>query len=383
MSILGRLFGSKPETRERAAPQMSTQFFTGHNHGNASPHLSQNLTGVLACTNVVATGIASLPARVYQQTPAGRFEAPNHPVARLIRAPNPYQTWQDLVEWVTAETLLSGNGLCELQTDGAGRPTALLPIPWRHVLPSLLPNGRMVYDIIGYQAPWGSIGGMRRLFADEVFHLKDRGDEPFVGRSRLSRAPRVITNALDEQTFIGSVWKNQATPSGAFKTEASLSDANFERVKSQVRENYAGVNNAGRIMMLDNGLSFQPFSISPEDAELLDSRKFTTEEFCRLFQVPPPLVQDYSNNTFTNSQSAALWFAQFSLQPWVSKIESEFARSVFGSSSGSYCLEIDMTGLTRGDFAARWASYAIAVPQNILGTDEIREIEGFPPRVKQ
>jgi phage portal protein BeeE len=74
-----------------------------------------------------------------------------------------------------------------------------------------------------------------------------------------------------------------------------------------------------------------------------------------------------------------LWFAQFSLTPWVRKIEAEFTRSVFGGSSG-YELEIDLSGLMRGDYAARWAAYAVAVQNNILDVNEIREAEGYNPR---
>ncbi len=118
-------------------------------------------------------------------------------------------------------------------------------------------------------------------------------------------------------------------------------------------------------------------SISPEDAEVLASRRFSVEELCRLFQVPPPIVQDYTHNTFTNSAQAALWFAQFSLATWATKIEAEFVRSVFVGDT--HRLEIDLSGLTRGDFATRWAAWKIARDADILGADEIREIEGFNP----
>ena len=120
-------------------------------------------------------------------------------------------------------------------------------------------------------------------------------------------------------------------------------------------------------------------SVSPEDAEVLASRRFSVEELCRVFQVPPPIVRDYTHNTFTNSQQAALWFAQFRLTPWVRKIEAEFTRGVFGSSSG-YELEIDLSGLMRGGYAARRAPYAVAVQNGILGVNEIHEAQGYNPR---
>lgn len=81
-------------------------------------------------------------------------------------------------------------------------------------------------------------------------------------------------------------------------------------------------------------MKWASMSLSPEDAELLETRKFGVEEICRLFQVPPPLVQDYSHNTFTNSETAGRWFAMFTLSPMARKIEAEFARSVFPEDGG-------------------------------------------------
>src|SRR3546814_10379794 len=82
-------------------------------------------------------------------------------------------------------------------------------------------------------------------------------------------------------------------------------------------------------------MTWKAAQISPEDAELLETRKFGVIELCRLFQVPPPIVQAYENNTFTNAAQAGLWFATFCLAPWARKIEAEFARSVFPS-NGPY-----------------------------------------------
>lgn len=132
-------------------------------------------------------------------------------------------------------------------------------------------------------------------------------------------------------------------------------------------------------MILDGGMTWKAAQISPEDAELLETRKFGTEEICRLFQVPPPLVQDYSHNTFTNSETAGRWFAMFTLAPWARKIEAEFARTVFGA-SGGYELELDLSGFLRGDPATRWNAHKIAIETGVLDADEVRQVEGWNPR---
>ena len=123
------------------------------------------------------------------------------------------------------------------------------------------------------------------------------------------------------------------------------------------------------------------FHVSPEDAEFLASRRFTTEELCRVFGVPPVIAGDLSHGTFTNSETMLRWFAMATLTPWIRKIEAEFSpqRVSVNPAATTHKLEIDLSGLLRGDPAQRWASWKIAADANILTVNEIREIEGFNP----
>ncbi len=126
-------------------------------------------------------------------------------------------------------------------------------------------------------------------------------------------------------------------------------------------------------------MTWKAAQISPEDAELLETRKFGVIELCRLFQVPPPIVQAYENNTFTNAAQAGLWFATFCLAPWARKIEAEFARSIFPA-GGPFELELDLSGFLRGDPETRWNAHKIALETGVLDPDEVRQIEGWNPR---
>jgi HK97 family phage portal protein len=91
---------------------------------------------------------------------------------------------------------------------------------------------------------------------------------------------------------------------------------------------------------------------------------------------PPPIIGDLQYGTFSNVETLLRWFAQNTLSPWIRKVEAEFTRRVFGR-SGSHRLEIDLSGLMRGDPAQRWAAWKIAVEANILTPDEVRQEEGW------
>lgn len=357
-AAVGQMLGTGPAVNERVA---------------------ENFATVTACVNAISGALAMAPANIYRRSGAGRVEVFDHPVRTLIEAgPNELQTWPDMVEAHVASTLLAGNGLIEIERDGA-QIVRMKHIPWSWVSPLLAPSGRLVYDVTEQTGLYGATGRVRRLLAGDVVHLRDRSDDGILGRSRLSRSPGTIAAALQGNEFAQAFLANGAQPSGAITSDATISATTMDGLRKQFDERHAGAGKAGRVLVLSDGLTFTPFQISPEDAELLGSRKFSVEEVCRLFQVPPPIVQDYSNNTFTNSEAAGRWFAQFTLGPLARKIETAFSRALFPEGSGLE-LELDLSSFLRGDPQTRWAAHKIAVDAGILDADEVREIEGFNPR---
>jgi HK97 family phage portal protein len=382
MGLLTRLAAAiRPPAETRASGFYAPAGFSLMTGGGpVTPWQAENLSTVVACVNAIGGGLGALPAAVYRSLgDAGRIEAPNHPVSRLLRAPNRHQSWPDFVEWTVAQQLLWGNALSVIESDGAGRPTALRPVPWQHVQPELLPNGSMVYNVVMYQTPWGGSGFPRRFLDSEVMHLRDRSDDGYVGRSRLSRAPEVLNAAIGLQSYSAAVWTNAATASGLMTVGTNPTPDGVKRMQASFDERHTGARNAKRVIWADAGTTFTPMSVSPEDAEVLASRRFTVEELCRLFNCPPPIVQSYEFNTFTNSAQANTWFATNTLRPIARKIEAEFARSVFADPGGEFHLEIDLSGLMRGDYATRWAANVAAVAAGILTADEVRDAEGYGP----
>ena len=200
-----------------------------------------------------------------------------------------------------------------------------------------------------------------------------------IGKSRIARAAETVSGVRAADEWARSFLANGAAPSGALQSDQQITEENFEKLKKTIAEKFQGGRNAGRPLLLQEGLKWQTISLSPEDSELLESRKFGVVEICRLYQVPPPIIQAYENNTFTNAAQAGLWFATFCLAPWARRLETEFARSIFPANS-SLEIEFDLTGFLRGDPETRWNAHKIALESNVLTTDEVRQIEGWNPR---
>ena len=377
MGMIDRALGFMGyEKRNGAADPSWHAFAPGVGYiAGVSARAAENLSAVLACTNAIATALAYVPAVVYQRDGEGaRTEALSHPILNIVRGGvNARMTWPDFIEHLVASTLLTGNGLAEPLRADDGLLIGFRYIPWGSVTVAELSSGRLAYDIFAGK------DRTRRLLEGEVFHLRDRTDDGMIGRSRLSRAAETVAGAHAANNHARAFLNNGANPSGVIESPGVLTADQREQLRTLFAEKHEGTRNAGRTLMLDGGLTWKAAQISPEDAELLETRKFGVEEICRLFQVLPPIVQDYSHNTFTNSETAGRWFATFCLAPWARKIEAEFARSVFPA-NGPFELELDLSGFLRGDPEKRWAAHAIALANKVLDPDEVRQIEGWNPR---
>lgn len=362
----------------RAAADASWQALQGTTSMEraVTAEMAMNIPAVIGCIMAIATGVAFLPAYVYRREGTSRVEVTDHPLVRMIRrGPNPWQTWPDFLQSLVASCLLHGNGLARILPDGT-----LQFIPWRWVQVLQLDSGRLVYDVTEGGLLNGSPGRRYRLLHQEVIHIRDLSEDGRIGTSRLARSNMAFQLAYEANNAALALYRNGSRMSGILETDGDLGNAeSMQRLRQQFDEMYSGTGNAGRTLILEDGVKFKPNSITPEDAELLQSRRFALEDIARVFNVPPPMVQDLSHGTFTNSREAARWFGQLTLTPWVRKIEAEFARTYFAEDSGLE-LELDMSGMLRADPESRWISHKTAVEAGILDADEIREIEGYDRR---
>jgi HK97 family phage portal protein len=269
-----------------------------------------------------------------------------------------------------------GNSLATVIADPRGGVSELRFTPYEYVVPLwILKNAvewRMMYRI--------SLPNVEPFVVldSEVFILRDRSDDGRVGRSRLSRSPGVVQNAISMQAFENNSWRNQAKPSAFVTPGKAVSKEGFKRFKDQFDIRNTGTDNAGRVIYGDDGATYTAMSMSLVDAQLVEAKRFATEDLARLYGVPSQLINDLTRSTFTNSETAGRWLVQNTLLPWIAKIEAEWKRSVFGLNS-DLDLVIDVSGLVRGDYAQRFAAYAIARANNFLSVDEVRAAEGYPP----
>ncbi|HEY1300867.1 MAG TPA: phage portal protein [Stellaceae bacterium] len=378
-NLFGRRRGASAETR--SAPTTWDFLRTGLGLGDpslpVSPHLAENLSVVFGCVQVIAETVAMLPLQVYRKLDDGaRAAAAEHPVAAIFGGDaNDWQTATEFIETTTAHCLLRGNGFAEIIRDGRGQPTALIPFRPDLVAMVRLPSGRWAYDV---SLP---AGGTRRLLPEEMLHLKDRSDDGLLGKSRLARARETFAAAIATEHYAAATFKNGAAMSGVLNFPGQLTTEAARRLRDDFEEIYRGTDNAGRIAILEEGMKWQQVSVSPDDAQMLESRRFSVEALARIFRVPPPILGDFQGGNYSSISEVGRWFYSHTIMPWLNRWERAIERGLFSADGRRrYEVEFDCDLLLRGDMLTRFQSYRIAREIGLYNANELRRFEKANPR---
>ena len=141
---------------------------------------------------------------------------------------------------------------------------------------------------------------------------------------------------------------------------------------------FGGSSNSGKVAVLEEGMKYTPISISPEQAQFLETRKFQIDEIARIFRVPPHMVGDLEKSSFSNIEQQSLEFVKYTLQPWITRWEQTLARSLLNpSEKKTYFFKFNLEGLLRGDYKSRMDGYAIARQNGWMSANDIRELENL------
>jgi len=343
-----------------------------------SAYFAENLSVVFACTQAIAESCAMLPLRVYRKMPDGsRLEEPAHPVARLFSGdPTPSLTASELIEMMTAHCLLRGNAYAEIVRDGRGAPVGLTPFPPDLVgVVHVRSTGRYAYDV------FLPSGGTRRILPDDMLHIKDRSDDGIVGKSRLTRTRETLGIALASERYAGSTFRNGAAMSGILSHPDHLGEEATKNLRDSFKATYGGADKAGAIAVLEEGLKWQQISVSPDDAQMLETPRFSVEQLSRIFRVPGPIIGDFSGGNYSSIVEVTRWFYTQTLQPWLNKWERTIERALLSEASRrSYEVEFDVDLLLRGDMLTRFQAYRIAREVGLYSANELRRFENANPR---
>ena len=343
---------------------------------NVTPETAVGTTAVYACVAAISQIIGSLPLVVYEkQSNGGRRRAAESSFYRLFTvSPNGWMTPGEWVEVALVHMLMRGNAYNYIVRDRANRVAQLVPLNPQRM--TVVQAGGVIDYLYEMQD-----GRTERLPAADVLHLRCGLSDGVVGRSPITVARQSIGITIASEKFASRLFDNHAMIPGVLSHPTELDDEAYERIRDNWKKSYTGLDNAFKVAILEEGMTYQPVALSGQDAQFVEQRRFQLEEAARLFRVPPHIVGDLSRATFSNIEHQAISFVVYSLSYYFRRIEQTLLMRFFAAPVNGRELyaEFLLDALLRGDIKTRQESQEIMRRNGVLSANEWRKMENLPP----
>ncbi len=336
-----------------------------------TPESALTYSTVYACTVVVSEDIAKVPLNMYEDLgERGHRPASNHPLQeKLHDSPNRYQSAIEWREMVTAFALLRGLAVSEIRP---GRRPLIddeyVPLHPDLVREKFTSAGRRY----GYRDP--ARGFEERLLADDqVFVLRGR-----FGRGVLDFAADSIGLALAQERHTSQLFARGANFQGAILRDKPWNDVERSNFRKALDEYTVAGQFSGRPLLLEDGMTWQTISLTSQQAELIDARRFSNIQACQWFRVPPHKVFELERSTNNNIERQSIDYVTDSLLAWAERWEQAIWRDLIVA-KGRFFAEHLLDGLLRGDIETRSKAYALAIQWGWMTRNEVRAKENLNP----
>lgn len=347
-----------------------------------TPESAMRNSAVFACVQRIAGAVSSMPLHLYKRVGDGRERVEGESLWYLLNEqPTARYTAASHWEGVISHELLRGDAFTFIGRNGLGEPKELIPLPWGSVNVRRVEEGgvsRLRYDVQDVR----TFG----VDQDDMLHFPGFGFDGIRGMSVIKWAARnAAGNALAMDEYSGRFFANGAHPSIVIEGDNKMNQERIELLQSTFGMKYSGAENMHRLpLVLTEGLKAKSLSISAEDSQLLDSRKFQVVDIARAFGVPPHMIGETSASTSWGSGIEAMSraFVQYTLQGHLVRIEQELNRKLFKIARNF--VEFNRDALLEGDSKGQ-ADYfraALGGPGSGPGwmaVDEIRKHKNLKP----
>lgn len=380
MGIFSGLFKSRDKPQNSTAGSSYTFFMGGSTAGKyVNERSAMQMTAVYSCVRILAEAVAGLPLHLYRYTDSGGKEkAIDHPLYLLLHdEPNPEMSSFVFRETLMTHLLLWGNAYAQIIRNGKNEVIALYPLMPNKMSVDRDEHGQLYYTYQRSNDEAHTMNGSSVILKpSDVLHIPGLGFDGLVGYSPIAMAKNAIGMAIACEEFGAKFFANGAAPSGVLEHPGTIKDPS--RVRDAWQSQFGGSSNSGKVAVLEEGMKYTPISISPEQAQFLETRKFQINEIARIFRVPPHMVGDLEKSSFSNIEQQSLEFVKYTLDPWVIRWEQSIMRSLLTpEEKKNYYVKFNLEGLLRGDYQSRMNGYAIGRQNGWMSANDIRELENL------
>ena len=369
-----------PKVEDRTAGSSYSFYMGGSSAGKSvNERSAMQMTAVYACVRILSEAVAGLPLHLYRyKEDGGKEKAIDHSLYHLLHdEPNKEMSSFIFRETLMTHLLLWGNAYAQIIRNGKGEVIALYPLMPNKMKVDRGEDGEIYYlysrstDEANTKEDSSVV-----LTPREVLHIPGLGFDGLVGYSPIAMAKNAIGLAIATEEYGAKFFANGAAPSGVLEHPGTIKDP--KRLRENWNSTFGGSANSGKVAVLEEGMKYTPISISPEQAQFLETRKFQINEIARIFRVPPHMVGDLEKSSFSNIEQQSLEFVKYTLDPWIIRWEQSLSRSLLSpDEKKTYFFKFNLEGLLRGDYASRMNGYATARQNGWMSANDIRELENL------
>ena len=331
------------------------------------------------CTDLVCNSIKTLPVELYRRIDENTVERiiDDYRLLLLNDAPNCISTGTDFKAKLIQDLLLHGNAYIQIVRNG-NTVESLWNIDASNIGIKKLVDENMPYIVKDIKI---QIDGYKTLLnAEDIMILTiSSNDGGLTGEGVISRGTRTIELALNEIELSKNLMNNGSSPMSIVKLDKSLSPEAQQRLRDSWERMYKGSNNAGKLIVLEQGMEYEKLSYSPQELGLTASRTVTQKDMCNLFGVPESMV-DSTANTYGNIESSSIRFLQYSIMPYVSVLEDSLNRSLLlEKEKGELFFKVNTDDVLKTTQAERYEALNVGISSGILSLNEARIKENLKP----
>lgn len=341
---------------------------------DVSPETAMRCAPVLGAIRVLSETVSQLPVHLYQRTSdGGRERADNHPVEALLAdAANEWLPASEFRLVLQIQLALHGNAYAWVGRTADGAVAELIPLASQNV--SVEPDRRTLvprYIVTD--------GDGRRLEYDRqsILHIRGVGSSLYVGDSPVRLAREAIALSLVMEKHGARLFGRGARPAGALKHKGRLHDDTAGRLRHSFESMFSGGDNAGRTIILEDGMEFQQMQLSSVDAQFIELRRYQLEEIARIWRIPPVLLGSLERATFSNVEELGQQFISFTMMPILRAWQDSLRLTLLTPEErrAGYFIEFLIDDLARANLAARFTAYSQAIAAGVLNPNEVRSME--------
>lgn len=328
------------------------------------------LSAVYRCVDVISDSVAQLPLEPYYKDERGfKTKFVSHPTYDLLnREPNSVMSRFTFIKTLVVSVLLKGNGYAYIERDAKGDAVALHFIkPDNVTIIEPTKTGESVkYSVVGMKG---------YIEACNMIHILNFSYDGINGISTLQHARLTIGLASDAEAHASGFFKGGANLAGILKVQSTLTSKQKTDLKTSWQTAFSPTTGTPNgVAVLEGNMDFQPITVSPEDAQLLETRQFNVIDICRFFGVSPVKAFDLSNSSYSTVEATQLAFLTDTLTPLIQKIELEFERKLYKpSEKKNIDVRFDTSVLLRADKASLAEYYSKLFSIGVLTVNEIRK----------